>query len=160
MPKGFLPSKKEWSEGWKKWLVGAIILLVVTKSEYFYDMIQFGEETKKNTEIKNLIKDELRYHTTGDGSHDFMDSLMNSKYMNSYKIVQQQKLITYVMNSEDSTRLKMSAKLAQKTGMNIDAMIDTLAVMIVRNNKGEKYLTKKDAIPLIRQYCWRPEATF
>jgi len=68
-------------------------------------------------------------------SNEFMMGIMNSPWMIDYKRKERDDLIKKSLH-KDSSKVKMSASLVLKTGMNKEAMEDTIASMIkIHNSK-------------------------
>jgi hypothetical protein len=103
-------------------------------------MLESGAKAEFKEEVSKVIDQKVQ-------SRDFMANVMKSEYMKEYKIIQQRQMITVMLNSNDSSRVKFSAKLSAKTGLTIDALVDSLSARVHENN-----LTKKEVIELIRLY--------
>lgn len=124
----------------KKNIVSIALFLLTAIGGTVWAWIQKGAEVEFKEKVSNVLEDAIQ-------SKDFMDKVMKSDYMKEYKIIQQRKMVTVMMNSNDSARVKFSAKLSAKTGLTVDALIDSLS-----NRVHEKNLTERDVVRLIRQY--------
>ncbi len=124
----------------KKNLVSIVLFLLTALGGVVWTWIQKGAEAEFKDKVSTILEEAIE-------SKDFMDKVMKSDYMTEYKVIQQKKMVTVMMNSNDSTRVKFSAKLSAKTGLTVDALIDSLA-----NRVHEKTLTERDVVRLIRQY--------
>jgi hypoxanthine-guanine phosphoribosyltransferase len=80
-------------------------------------------------------------------SKDFMDKVMTSSYMKEYKEVEKLKTLKEVVKVVDSEKVDFIQVLSLKTGLTKDAISDSLAERI-----GEKRLTEKQVVELIRKY--------
>ena len=128
-------------------LVSIVLFLLTALGGTVWALIQKGAEAEFKTKVSTVLEEAIQ-------SKDFMDKVMKSEYMREYKIIQQRKMVTVMMNSNDSTRVKFSAKLSSKTGLTVDALVDSLAARVQ-----EKNLTEKQVVELIRKYN-RQLATF
>jgi len=128
-------------------LVSIVLFLLTAVGGTVWALIQKGAEAEFKTKVSTVLEEAIQ-------SKDFMDKVMKSEYMREYKIIQQRKMVTVMMNSNDSTRVKFSAKLSAKTGLTVDALVDSLAARVQ-----EKNLTEKQVVELIRKYN-RQLATF
>ena len=128
-------------------LVSIVLFLLTALGGTVWALIQKGAEAEFKTKVSTVLEEAIQ-------SKDFMDKVMKSEYMREYKIIQQRKMVTVMMNSNDSTRVKFSAKLSAKTGLTVDALVDSLAARVQ-----EKNLTEKQVVELIRKYN-RQLATF
>lgn len=63
-------------------------------------------------------------------SVEFLTSIMDSPFMLDYKKHEKEEVIKEALHQGDSTKVKLSANLVAKTGMNKQAMADTLASII------------------------------
>lgn len=124
----------------KKNIVSIALFLLTAIGGTVWAWIQKGAEVEFKEKVSNVLEEAIQ-------SKDFMDKVMESDYMTEYKIIQQRKMVTVMMNSNDSARVKFSAKLSAKTGLTVDALIDSLS-----NRVHEKNLTERDVVRLIRQY--------
>lgn len=108
------------------------------------EIIERREETKKD--IMAIMSE-----------HAFFDTLMNTKPMLEYRAKQTVILTTQMLNSKDSNRVKFSALLSSATGMTLEALVDTLAVMVNerRAYKPKKEWSERDIILLIRRHSYR-----
>jgi len=77
---------------------------------------------------------------------------MNSPFMLDYKQDQKREWEQIELNKEDS-KLKFSYSLVNKTGMNKDAMSDTLASMIKQHCLNRRYVTEEECIKNTKKYC-------
>ncbi len=82
----------------------------------------------------------------------WMGKMMNSKYMREWRANERHKL-TEEIKHEDATKLKMSAYLSDETGMSKQAMMNTLVVIVNERKHGKKYVTNKQCIRNVKEYC-------
>ena len=124
----------------KKNIVSVILFLITSLGGLTWALIQKGAEAEFKEKVSKILIEKIE-------SKDFMDKVMRSEYMREYKVIQQRKMVTVMLNSNDSNRVKFSAKLSAKTGLTVDALVDSLAARVQ-----EKNLTEKQVVELIRKY--------
>jgi len=124
-------------------LVSIVLFLLTALGGTVWALIQKGAEAEFKTKVSTVLEEAIQ-------SKDFMDKVMKSEYMREYKIIQQRKMVTVMMNSNDSTRVKFSAKLSSKTGLTVDALVDSLVARVQEKNWSER-----DLILLIRRHSYR-----
>lgn len=124
----------------KKNIISFVGWLVILVGGLVWGLIEKGAEV----EFENKVSTVLEKHIN---SKDFMDKVMKSEYMTEYKVIQQKKMVTVMMNSSDSSRVKFSAKLSAKTGLTVDALVDSLAARVKEDN-----WTEEEIVELIRKY--------
>lgn len=128
--------KDDLIDGWLKWLIAAIILFFTTQGEKIYNKFDTGikiqEEIAFEHKVDSLAGVKLMKMSK---SNEFMMGIMNSPWMIDYKRKERDDLIERSLH-KDSSKVKMSASLVLKTGMNKEAMEDTIASMInIHNSK-------------------------
>ena len=84
-------------------------------------------------------------------SPETLQKAMKSPFMMDYQINQKKRWEEENLNKE-SSRMKLSSKLISKTGMNKDAMSDTLANMIRIHCQNNKYVTNDECIFNSKKY--------
>ena len=133
MFKGF---KDELSDGWKKWLVAAIILIATTKGEAIYNQFNTGVQIQEEIVFNHKV-DSLSAITLSEKLHspEFMIDLMSSPWMIDYKRKERNDLIKSSLH-RDSSKVKMSASLSLKTGMTKSSVIDSVAVLLNLMKRG------------------------
>ena len=124
----------------KKNIVSICLFLLTAIGGLVWSFIQKGAEAEFNEKVEKVLSDKIQ-------SRDFMNNVMETDYMKEYKIIQQRKMVTVMLNSNDSARVKFSAKLSAKTGLTVDALVDSLAARVQ-----EKQWTESEIIELIRKY--------
>jgi len=124
----------------KKNLVSIILFLITTIGGLVWSFIQKGAELEFKEKVSTVLEEKIN-------SKDFMSGVMASDYMKEYKVTQQRKMVTVMLNSKDSGRVKFSAKLSAKTGLTVDALVDSLAARVQ-----EDQWTEQEIIELIRRY--------
>lgn len=124
----------------KKNIVSICLFLLTAIGGVVWSFIQKGAEVEFNEKVEKVLSDKIQ-------SRDFMNNVMETDYMKEYKIIQQRKMVTVMLNSNDSARVKFSAKLSAKTGLTVDALVDSLAARVQ-----EKQWTEGEIIELIRKY--------
>jgi len=124
----------------KKNVVSIVLFLITSLGGLCWALIQKGAEVEFKDKVANVIEEKIN-------SKDFMDKVMTSNYMKEYKVIQRKQMITVMLNSNDSTRVKFSAKLSAKTGLTVDALVDSLAARVQ-----EKQWTEREIVELIRMY--------
>jgi Na+-translocating ferredoxin:NAD+ oxidoreductase RnfG subunit len=124
----------------KKHIISISLFLLTAIGGTVWAWIQKGAEAEFKENVQTVINEAIQ-------SKDFMDKVMKSEYMKEYKIIEQRKMVTVMLNSNDSNRVKFSAKLSAKTGLTVEALIDSLA-----NRVHEKNLSEREVIELIRRY--------
>ena len=124
----------------KKNIVSICLFLLTAIGGLVWSFIQKGAEAEFNEKVEKVLSDKIQ-------SRDFMNNVMETDYMKEYKIIQQRKMVTVMLNSNDSSRVKFSAKLSAKTGLTVDALVDSLAARVQ-----EKQWTESEIIELIRKY--------
>jgi len=128
--------KDDLIDGWFKWLVAAIILFFTTQGEKIYDKFNTGIKIQEEIAFKNQVDSLAGVKLMKmSKSNEFMMGIMNSPWMIDYKRKERDDLIKKSLH-KDSSKVKMSASLVLKTGMNKEAMEDTIASMIkIHNSK-------------------------
>ncbi len=80
-----------------------------------------------------------------------MSKAMNSSFMLDYKMDQKREWADSELH-KDENKLKFSGTLVSKTGMNKDAMSDTLASMIKLHCEEKKYVTNDECVLNSKKY--------
>jgi hypothetical protein len=128
----------------KKHIITIALFLLATIGNYVWSLIQEGGKAEFKTEVKAVMIEAIN-------SHDFMDGVMNTNYMKEYKTINEIRMTKVILNGSDSNRVKMSAALSAKTGLNPEAVIDSLSVIILERNFAKKCVDKNEVKELIRQ---------
>jgi hypothetical protein len=124
----------------KKNFVSLIGWFLVIVGGLVWNFIQKGAEVEFNEKVEQVLTSKIK-------SRDFMNNVMETDYMKEYKVIQQRKMVTVMLNSNDSSRVKFSAKLSAKTGLTVEALVDSLAARV-----HEDVWTEKEIVELIRKY--------
>jgi len=124
----------------KKNIVSLGLFLISITGGVVWSFVQKGAELEFKEKVEQVLSDKIQ-------SRDFMSDVMDSDYMKEYKVIQQKRMVTVMLNSNDSSRVKFSAKLSAKTGLTSDALVDSLAARIQ-----EKQWSEKEIVELIRKY--------
>jgi hypothetical protein len=139
--------KDDLIDGWLKWLIAAIILFFTTQGEKIYNKFDTGikiqEEIAFEHKVDSLAGVKLMKMSK---SNEFMMGIMNSPWMIDYKRKERDDLIKRSLH-KDSTKVKMSASLVLKTGMNKEAMEDTIASMINIHNSRNYSRNRHNVMP-------------
>lgn len=124
----------------KKNIISLIGWFIIVVGGLIWGLIQKGAEVEFNERVSKIMTEKVK-------SRDFMSNVMASDYMKEYKIIEQKKTVTMMLNSNDSNRVKFSAKLSAKTGLTVDALVDSLAARVQ-----EDVWTEEELVELIRKY--------
>jgi hypothetical protein len=98
--------------------------------------------------IENFIDERIEVKIV---SPEIMKKAMNSPFMLDYKMDQKIEWADSELH-KDENKLKLSGTLVLKTGMNKDAMADTLASMIKLHCEEKKYVTNDECILNSKKY--------
>jgi hypothetical protein len=128
----------------KKHIITISLFLLATLGNYVWALIQEGGKAEFKTEVKAVMLEAIN-------SHDFMDGVMNTNYMKEYKTINEIRMTKVILNGTDSNRVKMSAALSAKTGLTTEAIVDSLAVIILERNFQKDCVDKYEVKELIRQ---------
>lgn len=128
----------------KKHIITIGLFLLATVGNYTWSLIQEGGKAEFKTEVKAVMMEAIN-------SHDFMDGVMNTNYMKEYKTINEIRMTKVILNGKDSNRVKLSAALSAKTGLNPEAVIDSLSVILLERNYPKKCVDKNEVKELIRQ---------
>jgi hypothetical protein len=124
----------------KKNIVSICLFLLTAIGGLVWSFIQKGAEAEFNEKVEQVLTNKIQ-------SRDFMNDVMETDYMKEYKVIQQRRMVTVMLNSNDSSRVKFSAKLSAKTGLTVEALVDSIAARV-----HEKQLGEKEIVELIRKY--------
>jgi hypothetical protein len=98
--------------------------------------------------IENFIDERIEVKII---STETMEKAMNSPFMLDYKRDQKKEWADAELH-KDQSKLKFSGTLVSKTGMNKEAMSDTLANMIKQHCLNKKYVTNSECILNSKNY--------
>ena len=99
--------------------------------------------------VENFIDERIEVQVV---SPSTMGKAMNSPFMLDYKKAQKKEWTETELNKEDG-HLKFSGTLVSKTGMNKQAMSDTLASMIKDHCKNKRFVTNEQCILNSKKHC-------
>jgi hypothetical protein len=137
-------------------ICGILVLTLVTKYEAIVETFDKGTVIERQEETKSDIMEIMSQEA-------FFDSLMVTKPMVKYRAKQTVILTKQMLNSKDSNRVKFSARLSQATGMTLEALVDTLAVMVNERRIHKMPLQRwkeQDLILLIKRHSYRAPTEF
>ena len=124
----------------KKNIVSIGLFLITALGGTVWALLQKGAEAEFKEKVAAVMEEKIN-------SKDFMSDVMSSEYMKEYKVIQQRQMVTVMLNSNDSSRVKFSSKLSAKTGLTVDALVDSLSARV-----HEDTWTEEEIIKLIRLY--------
>ena len=85
-------------------------------------------------------------------SDEFLNTIMTSPFMIDYKRHEKEETIKEALHKGDSTKVKLSANLIAKTGMNKEAMAVTLASIITNWGDAKGFINNKQCIKNAKTY--------
>jgi len=85
-------------------------------------------------------------------SPELITKIMMSPFMIDQKRNEKNSILSDALHKSDSLKVKLSSSLVVKTGMNKNAMADTLANMIKIHCLNKKYVTKEECILNSKEY--------
>lgn len=130
---GWLPDKKDIQTEWKKKLttliVAGITLYLVGWKDEIFDAYKFKKDFEENKKIVSVCDSLIDYKTIGEGAPTFFTGMFNSPWMLEYKQKEHEAWRKKEFHV-DSAKAKLSTYLVVGTGMNDQAMKDTIVSMI------------------------------
>jgi len=134
-------------------LIGFISPIISIIAMWIWGLIAEGNEAIFKDEVENVVIELIE-------SHDFMEGVMTTDYMVKYKTANEIRIINETLNSKDSIRVKFSAMLSAKTGLTVESIADSIAVMILDKRNNKRILSEEEVVSLIKKYNWKPTAEF
>jgi len=133
-------------------VIGAVCAIIVVffmaKWDYVVDTFNYGAKTKADIELNEKVDKRVR-------SVMFTDSIMD-KFLEQDKVQQfVQKVRVDAMKDayhNDSSKVKISAKISAHTGMTTGASGDTIASMVVEWMKTKGFVNNSQCIRNSKEY--------
>ena len=85
-------------------------------------------------------------------SPEVITSIMTSPFMIDQKRIERNKILNDALHKSDSSKVKLSSNLVLKTGMNKEAMADTLASIIKNYCKNSGFVDNEQCIYNSKKY--------